>query len=138
MIWACRLWNQQKKNMSRFGLAVTLGGAEVKMTDMSAGYSSFANGGRKVELVGVLKVEDRNGRVLEEYKPFEGKQVMTPQEAFIISNILADNSARELTFGAVSGLIIPNYQVAVKTGTTNDKRDNWALAGHQICYRWYG
>jgi len=116
-----------KENMSRFGLAVTLGGAEVKMTDMSAGYSSFANGGRKVELVGVLKVEDRNGRVLEEYKPFEGKQVMTPQEAFIISNILADNSARELTFGAVSGLVIPNYQVAVKTGTTNDKRDNWAI-----------
>ncbi len=115
------------ENLSRFGLAVTLGGAEVKMTEMSAAYSAFANGGKKVDLVGVLKVEDRNGRVLEEYKPFEGKQVMTPQEAFIISNILSDNSARELTFGAVNGLIIPNYQVAVKTGTTNDKRDNWAI-----------
>ena len=75
---------------------MTLGGAEVKMTEMSAAYSAFANGGKKVDLVGVLKVEDRNGRVLEEYKPFEGKQVMTPQEAFIISNILSDNSAREL------------------------------------------
>jgi membrane peptidoglycan carboxypeptidase len=44
-----------------------------------------------------------------------------------MSNILSDNSARELTFGASNGLIIPNYQVAVKTGTTNDKKDNWAI-----------
>jgi 1A family penicillin-binding protein len=115
------------ENMKRFGLAVTLGGAEVKMTEMAAAYSSFANGGKKVELTGVLKVEDRNGRVLEEFKQIEGRQVMSPQEAFIISEILMDNSARQLTFGAVNGLIIPNYQVAVKTGTTNDKRDNWAI-----------
>ena len=115
------------ENMKRFGLAVTLGGAEVKMTEMAGAYSSFANGGKKVELTGVLKVEDRNGRVLEEFKQIEGRQVMSPQEAFIISEILMDNSARQLTFGAVNGLIIPNYQVAVKTGTTNDKRDNWAI-----------
>jgi membrane peptidoglycan carboxypeptidase len=50
--------------------------------------------------VGILKVEDKDGRVLEEYKPTEGKKVMTEQEAFIISNILSDNSAREMTFGA--------------------------------------
>src|SRR5690606_2395079 len=43
------------------------------------------------------------------------------------SDILSDNSARELTFGAVNGLQIPKYQVAVKTGTTNDKKDNWAI-----------
>jgi len=116
-----------KENLSRFGLAVTLGGAEVKMIDLAAAYTGFANAGQKMDPVGVLKVEDRNGRVLEEYKPVNGKKVMTPQEAFIISNILSDNSARELTFGAVNGLQISNYQVAVKTGTTNDKRDNWAI-----------
>lgn len=115
------------ENLSRFGLAVTLGGAEVKMIDLATAYSAFANGGKKVEAMGILKVEDKNGRVLEQFKPIEGKKVMTSQEAFIISNILSDNSAREITFGAVNGLIIPNYQVAVKTGTTNDKRDNWAI-----------
>jgi membrane carboxypeptidase/penicillin-binding protein len=115
------------ENLKRFGLAVTLGGAEVTMADMAGAYSAFANGGRKVELVGVLKVEDRDGRVLEEYHPAEGKTVMSPQEAFIISNILADNSARSLTFGEVNSLIISNYQVAVKTGTTNDMRDNWCI-----------
>lgn len=116
-----------KENMQRFGLAVTLGGAEVKMIDLAAAYGAFANQGQRFDAVGVLKVVDRSGRVLEEYKPMPGKQVITPQEAFIISNILADNSARQLTFGAVNGLIVPNYQVAVKTGTTNDKRDNWAI-----------
>jgi len=115
------------KNLSRFGFAVTLGGAEVKMIELAQAYSAFASGGQKVDVTGVLKVVDRNGRVLEDNKPFLGDRVMTPQEAFIISNILADNSAREITFGAVNGLTIPNYQVAVKTGTTNDKRDNWAI-----------
>lgn len=115
------------ENLSRFGLAVTLGGAEVKMTELTSAYSAFANGGKKVTLQPILKVEDRTGRVLEEYKPVSLKQVMSPQEAFLISHILSDNEARSLTFGAVSGLVIPNYQVAVKTGTTNDKRDNWAI-----------
>jgi len=114
-------------NLSRFGLAVTLGGAEVKMSELSSAYCAFANGGEKKDLVGILKVEDSNGRVLEEYKDTKGKSVMTPQEAFIISNILSDNSARQLTFGAVNGLQISGYQVAAKTGTTNDKKDNWAI-----------
>ncbi|RLC35352.1 penicillin-binding protein [Candidatus Shapirobacteria bacterium] len=116
-----------KENLRRFGLAVTLGGAEVKMTEMAEAYSAFANGGKKVDLVGVLKVEDRKGRVLEEYRDVVGKQVIDEKNAFLISHILTDNSARELTFGRVNGLVIPNYQVAVKTGTTNDKRDNWCV-----------
>lgn len=115
------------ENLSKLGLSVALGGGEVKMIDLSSAYCAFANGGQRVNPVGVLKVEDQNGRVLEEYRTVPGNQVMTPQEAFIISNILSDNTARELTFGVVNGLIIPNYQVAVKTGTTNDKRDNWAI-----------
>lgn len=115
------------ENLKRFGLAVTLGGAEVKAIDLAAAYSAFANGGLRQDPVGILKVEDRSGRVLEEYQAIEGKRVMTPQEAFIISNILANNNNRVITFGQVNGLIIPNYQVAVKTGTTNDKKDNWTI-----------
>jgi len=116
-----------KENLSKFGFAVTLGGAEVKMIELASAYTAFANGGTSMKAIGILKVEDRNGRVLEEYKMPDGKKVMTPQEAFIISNILSDNSARELTFGAVNGLQISGYQVAVKTGTTNEKKDNWAI-----------
>lgn len=114
-------------NLKRLGLSMALGGGEVKMIDLSSAYCAFANGGTRVDPVGVLKVEDRSGRVLEQFQAVPGNQVMTPQEAFIVSNILTDNSAREMAFGAVNGLIIPGYQVAVKTGTTNDKRDNWAV-----------
>ena len=114
-------------NLKRFGLAVTLGGAEVKMIDLASAYAAFANGGIKQDPVGVLEVQDRTGKVLEQYQAIDGKRVMTPQEAFIISNILANNNNRVLTFGQVNGLIIPNYQVAVKTGTTNDKKDNWTI-----------
>ncbi len=116
-----------KENLARFGFAVTLGGGEVKMIDLASAYTAFANGGTSMKAIGILKVEDKDGRVLEEYKAPDGKKVMTPQEAFIISNILSDNSARELTFGAVNGLQVGGYQVAVKTGTTNDKKDNWAI-----------
>jgi membrane peptidoglycan carboxypeptidase len=115
------------ENLSRFGLAVTLGGAEVKMIDLASAYTAFANKGLKMDPVGILKVEDKDGRVLEEYKQTDGKKVMTEQEAFIISNILSDNSAREMTFGSVNSLVISGYQVAAKTGTTNDKKDNWTV-----------
>jgi penicillin-binding protein 1C len=116
-----------RENMSRLGLSVTLGGGEVKLVEMAEAYGSFANQGLKMDLTGVLKVEDEDGKVLEEFRPGSGKRVMSEQEAFLISDILADNSARELTFGAVNGLIISGRKVAVKTGTTNDKRDNWCI-----------
>jgi 1A family penicillin-binding protein len=115
------------ENMTKFGFAVTLGGADVKMIELASAYAAFANGGTRVDPIGILKVEDKDGRVLEEYREVSGKKVMTPQEAFIISNILSDNNARALTFGVVNSLAISNYQVAVKTGTTNDKKDNWTI-----------
>jgi len=117
-------------NMRRFGLAVTLGGAEVHLIDTVSAYSSFANGGRKVEPVAILRVEDVNGRVLFEHQPVQGQAVMTPEEAFLISDMLSDDVARSMAFGTGSQLRI-NDNVAVKTGTTNDQRDNWAIGWSQ-------
>lgn len=115
------------KNLSRFGLSLTLGGGEVRLIDMVSAYASFANGGLKTEPIAILKVEDRDGKVLEEFQPVQGKQVLTAAEAFIISQMLIDNNARLITFHENSSLRIQNHQVAVKTGTTNDKRDNWTI-----------
>lgn len=114
-------------NMSRFGLSVTLGGGEVRLLDLVSAYSAFANSGSKIEPVSILKVEDSRGKVLFEHKPVRTKQVLSPQEAFLINNILSDNDARLLTFGQNSLLNMGNRPVAVKTGTTNDRRDNWAV-----------
>jgi len=115
------------ENLRRLGLSVTLGGGEVKLLELTAAYSAFANGGFRVEPVSILKVTDRNGKILEEYKPTLGKRVLKAEEAFLISHILSDNSARLITFGERSALVVSGRTVAVKTGTTNDKKDNWTV-----------
>jgi penicillin-binding protein 1C len=113
-------------NRKRFGLAVTLGGAEVRMIDLVSAYSAFANGGRKVEPVSILKVEDKDGNKIFEHRQVEGRQVIQEEEAFLISNILSDNNARALAFGTNS-LLNTGQHIAVKTGTTNEMKDNWAI-----------
>ena len=129
-----------KENINRFGLSVTLGGGEVRLIDLVSAYSSFANGGLKVEPVAILKVEDQKGKTLEEYRQVKGKQVLSPAQAFLISDILADNQARLITFGENSLLNISTRSVAVKTGTTDDMRDNWAIGWtpSRIVAAWVG
>ncbi|MDQ3008469.1 MAG: transglycosylase domain-containing protein [bacterium] len=118
------------ENTRRFGLALTLGGGEVHLIDTVTAYSAFANGGRRVEPVAILKVEDRDGRVLFEQRPVDGRQVIKPEEAYLINNILSDNSARLLAFGANS-LLNTGKAIAVKTGTTNEQKDNWTIGWSQ-------
>lgn len=114
-------------NQRRFGLSVTLGGGEVHLINTITAYSAFANGGRKVEPVAILKIEDSSGKVLYEYKPTTGKQVISAQEAFLMNHMLSDNNARLLSFGANSQLNYGERAVAVKTGTTNNQVDNWTV-----------
>lgn len=118
-------------NPENYGLSLTLGGGEVTMFDMTQAFGVFANGGYKIDIHPILKITDRNGRVIEEYKapksPIFGKKVLPPGVAFIISDILSDNNARLTEFGSNSALRIPNKTVSVKTGTTNDFRDNWTI-----------
>ncbi len=114
-------------NQRRFGLSVTLGGGEVHLIDTVTAYSSFANGGRKVQPVAILKIEDSSGKILFEHKETTGKQVISEQEAFLIDHMLSDNNARLLSFGANSQLNYGERAVAVKTGTTNNQVDNWTV-----------
>lgn len=116
-------WNET----NRFGLSLTLGGGEVTMIDMAKAYGTLANSGRKIELNPILKVTDYRGVVLLEFKIQDGKPVVSPEISFILSDILADNNARTNAFGPNSQLAIKDHTVSVKTGTTNDKRDNWTI-----------
>jgi penicillin-binding protein 1C len=109
-----------------YGLSLTLGGGEVSLLDMTGAYAVIANGGLKVPPVGILKIVDYQGNTVYEYQPPAGEQVLRPEHAFLMQSILSDSAARIPTFGANSILNLP-FQAAVKTGTSNDSRDNWTL-----------
>lgn len=129
-----------QENLNRFGLSITLGGGEVRLLDLVAGYAAFSNGGYRVEPIAILKVTDAKGKVLFEQKPQSKKQVLDKGIAFIITHILLDNNARLLTFGQNSHLNIPGRTVAAKTGTTDDRRDNWTVGwtGSYVVGSWVG
>ncbi len=133
------------KDPTQYGLSLTLGGGEVPMTEMAQAFSALANRGTPKKLNYVLKVEDKNGKILYEFKDpnFEqnvqdsidlpnylamtGKKAISEDTAFIVSHILQDNNARSSAFGTNSELVIPGKSVSVKTGTTDDLRDNWTI-----------
>ncbi|MBL8050864.1 MAG: transglycosylase domain-containing protein, partial [Anaerolineales bacterium] len=109
-----------------YGLSLTLGGGDVSLIDLTSAYSVFANGGKKVPPVAILKITNFAGEVIYEYQPPEGEQVIRAEHAYLISSVLSDNEARSLMFGRNSPLNL-SFPVAAKTGTTNDIRDNWTL-----------
>ncbi|HUV72142.1 MAG TPA: PBP1A family penicillin-binding protein [Clostridia bacterium] len=115
------------EDQSRFGLSLTLGSGEVKMTDMAVVYGVLANNGIRVDLNPILEVKDSKGKILERHSQGKETPVLNPGVAFLLTYILSDNSARTPAFGPNSLLYIPNRQVAVKTGTTQNMRDNWTI-----------
>src|SRR5438067_2475610 len=116
-----------------FGLAVTLGGAEVRPIDMAQVYATFANNGLKIPLVAITRIVDAEGNVIEDYKVPQGEQVIDPRAAYMISNILSDPAAKLFTYGPNTPLMLrqnddpkgPIWPAASKTGTTDNYRDTW-------------
>lgn len=108
------------------GLALVLGGCDVKLIDHTAAYGVFANGGKKVEKTGILKVVSQEGEVLEEYEE-KSDQVLDPQAVYELVSIMTDNNARSYVFGSNSALTLGGRPVAAKTGTTQDFRDGWTV-----------
>lgn len=111
---------------SRYGLSLTLGGGEVTMLDMATAFGVFANEGYKINLTSLIKVDEVNGSTIREMNTYK-MRVLDQGISYVISDILSDNFARQWAFGSHSQLEIPGFQVAVKTGTTNDKKDNWTI-----------
>ncbi|MBI3984913.1 MAG: penicillin-binding protein [Candidatus Levybacteria bacterium] len=116
-------WN----NPENYGLSITLGAAEVKMTDMATVYGTVANLGQRVDVNPILKIINYSGEVLYQKDGIEKRQALDSGVAFIISSILSDNAARSWEFGSNSPLNIARHTVSVKTGTTDNKRDNWTI-----------
>jgi membrane peptidoglycan carboxypeptidase len=97
------------------------------LLDHTAAFGVFANMGTKHEVAGILKVSDSKGKVLEEWQADSGSEVIDPQIAYEIINIMTDNNARTFVFGPNSPLILPDRVVAAKTGTTQAWKDGWTM-----------
>ena len=162
---------------SRFGLSLTLGGGEVKMTDMAQAFGVFANLGWKVDLNPIIQIVDSSGEILEQnkcvnfndeqpsiltrkillnrkataavieenpsdYSGFtcEGERVISEKTAYLIGNILSNNTLRSPAFGSNSALNVTKKQVAVKTGTTTNLKDNWdaGFTNNFVVVSWVG
>ena len=132
------------KGNNAYGLTLTLGGGEVTLLDMVYAFSVMDNMGLMVgqprppekqrpgfrthDPVAILRVEDRNGNVLYEYNQPERREILTPQLAYLMNDILSDRAARCPAFGCPNALELPdNRPAAAKTGTTNDYRDAWTI-----------
>ncbi len=134
------------KDPSNYGLSLALGGGEVTMSDMTVAFGTLANEGLKVPLHAILRVEDQEGKNVDQYDPDrtadivsqltentqtksfeEVTRVLDREPAYLVSHILLDNSARVGAFGPSSKLVIHNQTVSAKTGTTNDLKDNWTI-----------
>jgi 1A family penicillin-binding protein len=128
---------------SNYGLSLTLGGGEVRPYDMAQAFGTLANGGIKQPLVAILEVKDWKGKVLKEtdLENQIDERILDPEVPFLISHILLDNNARAPAFGTASLLNVRGHpEVSVKTGTTNDRRDNWTIGytAHIATVVWVG
>ncbi|MBN1162653.1 penicillin-binding protein [Patescibacteria group bacterium] len=114
------------KDRERYGLALTLGGGEVKLLELTGAYSVFTSKGVFHPPTSIIEVKNSKGEIIYKHQSPDIR-VLGEDVAFLISDILSDDGARSDAFGLGTLLHIPGYEVAVKTGTTDDKRDNYAI-----------
>ncbi|HZR42796.1 MAG TPA: transglycosylase domain-containing protein [Ktedonobacteraceae bacterium] len=119
---------------------MVLGSLGVHLLDETSAYGVFANGGVRITRHAIATVRDTQGHTIFQY-PTQGQQVISKQTAFMITNVLSDNSSRTFEFGKCSALYLysntqqqcyagnpgPIRPAAAKTGTSNDFRDNWTV-----------
>ncbi|MBI2029179.1 PBP1A family penicillin-binding protein [Candidatus Gottesmanbacteria bacterium] len=129
------------KDLQHYGLSLTLGAGEVKMTELATAYGTFTNLGKRVDLYAVEKIDKRDGKLLADLTNRQQKNIFSISQAqaaedtnvipeytaYQITSILSDNAARMPAFGPYARLEVPGHKVAVKTGTTNNIRDNWTI-----------
>lgn len=111
---------------SFYGPAIVLGGGEVKLLDMVSAYGVFANDGARIPPTSILKIENSKGKIIEQNNK-SPRQIFDSEAIRILNNVLSDNEARVPMFGLNSTLYVPGYQVATKSGTTNNYKDVWVI-----------
>lgn len=117
---------------SMYGLSLTLGGGDIKLIDLAQVFATIADMGKKKDITAITSVKNYKGEILEKSGGSSFSEVVDPRVAYQLIDILKDNDARAPEFGTRSYLVIPNHpEVAVKTGTSNDLKDNLTIGFNQ-------
>ena len=120
--------NKSLGDADNYGLSLVLGAGEVRLSEHTHAYSTFARGGVNKEQTYVLKIENADGEVLKEWQDTEGEEALDPQIAYLMTDALKDDVARSGTFGAGNPrLVVPGLTHTVKTGTTDQSVDGWMM-----------
>jgi membrane peptidoglycan carboxypeptidase len=109
-----------------YGLSLVLGGGAVNLLELTSAYGVFATDGNYIPAISILKITDADGNVIEESKE-QPTKVLDTQVARQINGILSDNNNRAPVFGWNNPLHFDSYQVAAKTGTTQNFIDGWTM-----------
>jgi membrane peptidoglycan carboxypeptidase len=109
-----------------YGLSFALGAAEVRLLDLTSAYGVFGNDGIRNAPVGVLEVLDSKGKVIEKFEPHP-EAAIDPAVAQQMASIMSNNEARMPAYAPNNPLTFPGFDVAAKTGTTNESRDAWTV-----------
>lgn len=109
---------------NKYGLTMVLGGGEVSLLEMTGAYATFANDGIRNPTRSILEITDSKGNVLESASLYPSRS-LDSQIARQINSILADNSVRINSLKPIADSV--GRKVTIKTGTTNDYRDVWAI-----------
>ena len=115
------------RDSNYYGLSLALGGGEASLLEMTNAFAVFATGGYYQMATSIISVENSKGENLNYSIEGSKKKVLDEGIAYIISDILSDNQARLWAFGPGNQLEFRTDEVAAKTGTTDDIRDNWTL-----------
>jgi membrane peptidoglycan carboxypeptidase len=123
---ACKMGITTLQDPERYDLSLALGGGEVSLLELTAAYGAFASGGYRLDPVSILEVSDTKGNILYTAPPPSKVRVLDERVTWLITDILSDNDARRIGFGANSVLRL-DRPAAVKTGTTSNFHDNWTV-----------
>lgn len=124
--------------------SIALGTAEVSLLELTSAYTTFANNGVHIDPIAITRIEDKEGNILEEYYPEYKKEVISPETAYIMVDmmrgVIRGGDGYTGTGVRLRNVYGVRQDIAGKTGTTQNSADNWfiAMTPHIVMGAWVG